>query len=277
MPERTSPQIVCTTDAGVRTLTMNMPERLNGWTYEMMTALKRSFVDAAADPAVKAVILTGADPYYCAGVNLAGTIKLAHPQKLRELIIEHNQALFDAFLDLPKPILAAINGPAIGAAVTSATLCDEIIASEKATFSTPFARLGIVKEGCSSLLFPRILGQDNAARMLEQEGWVPTGAEAEAIGLARWVVPHDKLMEEARRIAQGWVAEGRARTYRGSSTKEELKATNAVESAALADAFLDTPFLDAQFRFLWSRKKLIPAATFFMLKHTRPLWAMLLD
>lgn len=276
MPERNTPLIVCTTEEGVRTLMMNTPKRLNGWTYEMMAALKRSFVDAAADPAVEVVILTGADPYYCAGVNLAGTIKLAHPQKLRELIIEHNQALFDAFLDFPKPILAAINGPAIGAAVTSAALCDAIIASDKATFSTPFARLGIVKEGCSSLLFPRILGEENAARMLEAEGWVPTGAEAEAIGLAERSVPHERLMEEARRIARSWVAEGRARTFRGSSTKEELKATNAVESAALADAFLDTPFLDAQFRFLWSRKKLIPAAMFFALKHTRPLWAMLL-
>ncbi len=277
MPEQTSPQILCTTDEGVRTLTMDMPRRLNGWTYEMMEALKRSFIDAAADPAVKAVILTGTDPYYSAGVNLAGTIKLAHPRKLRELIIEHNQALFDAFLDFPKPILAAINGPAIGAAVTSAALCDAIIASNRATFSTPFARLGIVKEGCSSLLFPRILGEENAARMLEAEGWVPTGAEAEAIGLAERCVTHERLMEEARRIARSWVAEGRVRTFRGSSTREELKATNAVESAALADAFLDTPFLDAQFRFLWSRKKLVPAATFFVLKHTRPLWAMLLD
>jgi peroxisomal 3,2-trans-enoyl-CoA isomerase len=276
MSERNNPLIVCSSQNGVRTLMMNMPRRLNGWTSEMMASLKRSFADAAADPAVEVVILTGADPYYCAGVNLAGTLKLGHPKTLRRLIIEHNQALFDMFLDFPKPILAAVNGPAIGAAVTSATLCDAIIASEKATFSTPFARLGIVKEGCSSLLFPRILGEDNAARMLEAEGWCPTGREAEAIGLAKWTVPHHELMDEAQRIAQGWIAAGRTRTFRGSSTREELKARNAVESAALADAFLDTPFLEGQFRFLWSRKKLIPAAMFFTLARTRPLWALLL-
>lgn len=276
MSEPKSQLIVRSTKNGVRTLMMNMPKRLNGWTSEMMEALKTSFLDAAADPEVKVVILTGADPYYCAGVNLAGTIKLGHPRKLRELIIEHNQALFDAFLDLPKPILAAINGPAIGASVTSATLCDEIIASEKATFSTPFAKLGITKEGCSSLLFPRILGEKNAARMLEEEGWSPSGAEAKEIGLARWCVPHEELMDQAQRIAEAWIADGRERTFRGSSTKEELKAVNAVESAALADSFLDTPFLDGQLRFLWSRKKRIPAAMFFLLKHTRPLWARLL-
>ena len=276
MSSHQSDLILCTTDEGVRTLTMNRPARLNGWTFEMMQALRQAFSDAAADSGVKALILTGADPYYSAGVNLAGTIKLSHPQKLRELIVEHNQALFDAYLDFPKPILAAVNGPAIGASVTSATLCDAIIASEKATFATPFARLGITKEGCSSLLFPRIVGDRNAARMLEAEGWVPTGREAAEIGLAGWCVPHEALLDEARRIARSWIAEGRTRTFRGSLSREELKAVNARESADLADAFLDTPFLDAQYRFLMKKKKWAPAAMFFAVKHSRPLWSRLL-
>ena len=76
------------------------------------------------------------------GVNLSGTIQLMHPQKLHDFILKNNAAIFDAFIDFPKPLMVAANGPAIGACVTSATLCDAIIASEKATFSTPFAKLG---------------------------------------------------------------------------------------------------------------------------------------
>ena len=84
-----------------------------------------------------------------------------------------------------KPIVAAVNGPAIGAVVTSATLCDAIVASDKATFSTPFAKLGVPPEGCSSVQFERLMGPDNAARMLFEEGWRPTAAEALEAGLVQ--------------------------------------------------------------------------------------------
>lgn len=80
-------------------------------------------------------------------------MQMKHPQKLHDFIVRNNAAIFDAFLDFPKPLIVAANGPAIGACVTSATLCDAIIASEKATFSTPFAKLGIVPEVCKRNIF----------------------------------------------------------------------------------------------------------------------------
>ena len=265
-----------TTKNHVTTVTMNNPARLNGWTMEMMTALAAALQRAAADDQTKAVILTGTDPYYSAGVNLGGTIKLAHPRKLHAQIVEHNQALFDSFINFPKPILVAANGPAIGASVTSATLCDGIIASDRATFSTPFAALGVPPEGCSSVLFSRLMGEANAARMLGEDGWKPTGAEALEAGLAQWMVPHEELTSEAQRIAEDWLASGRARTYRGDATAEELGAVNARESVQVATAFLSAPFLRGQYEFLRRKKKRGPAAIFFLLWRTRPVWSLLL-
>ena len=263
------------TTGGVTTLTMNNPAKLNGWTAKMLEALTGALKAAGEDPETRAVILTGADPYYCAGVNLGATIEPGHPKRLHDKIVEHNQALFDAFINFPKPILVAINGPAIGACVTSATLCDGIIASEKATFSTPFASLGIPPEGCSSVMFPRLLGH-GALRMLGKEGWRPTAHEALETGLVQWVVAHEELMAEAQRIAQGWVDEGRERSYRGGTTREELLKINADESVQLADAFLSPPFLSGQFRFLWRKKKRRLSLVFLTARLTHPLWSRLL-
>lgn len=270
------PLILTHKQDGVTTLTMNRPARLNGWTMEMMDALKDGFETATGDAETRVLILTGTDPYFCAGVNLAATLRLEHPRRLHAMIVQHNQALFDMFLDFPKPLLIAVNGPAIGASVTSATLCDGIIASEKATFSTPFAALGIPPEGCSSVHFARLMGQDSAARMLGEEGWKPSAAEALEAGLIQWVAAHDRLMDEARQIAREWVAAGATRSFRGGGGRDELKAVNASESIALADAFLNTPFLKTQFNFLWSKKKRGPALMFLTLLISRPIWSRFL-
>ena len=261
---------------GVTTLTMNTPARLNGWTRQMMDALKAGLSAAARDDETRVLVLTGADPYYCAGVNLAGTLSLGHPRKMHATIVENNEALFNLFLDFPKPMLIAVNGPAIGASVTSATLCDGIIASEKATFSTPFGALGISPEGCSSVQFARLMGEENAERMLGREGWRPSAQEALDAGLIQWVVPHEQLAGEADRIAREWINTDAQRSFRGGSGRDELKAVNARESVALADAFLGAPFIKAQFRFLSSKKKWGPAAMFLAMLISRPVWSRLL-
>lgn len=261
---------------GVATIKMNRPDKLNGWTMEMMNAFKQAFVNADAHDDVKAIVFTGTGKYYSAGVNLAGTIKVMPPRALRNLIVEHNQNLFEAFLNVQKPILVAINGPAIGASVTSATLTNHVIAGESATFSTPFAALGIVPEGCSSVHFARLMGEETAQRMLGEEGWKPTAAEAQEAGLIQAVVADEDLEEEAFKIAKSWADKGETRKFLGGSELAELLEVNAKESAALADAFLSAPFMKEQGRFLWSKKKKVPAATFFALWAARPVWSKFL-
>eukprot|EP01135_Chromosphaera_perkinsii_P007534 Nk52_evm18s913 gene=Nk52_evmTU18s913 len=261
--------------SGVTTLTMNTPKKLNGWSMDMMMSIRDTMKRLSADDSSKVVILTGNGSYYCAGVNLSQTMAPMHPKKLHSLIEENNRAIFDAFIDFPKPIIIAANGPAIGACVTSATLCDAIIASENATFVTPFAALGIVPEGCSSVHFERIMGKENARKMLD-EGWKPTAAEAKEAGFVTEVTTPEQLMPVATKLAETFIKEGRVRNLVKENRVEEYKQVNAEESKALADAFLAEPFLDAQYKFLSGKGKTQPAMLFWVLKATRPLWSKLL-
>lgn len=268
--------IQTTLQESVLTICMNKPKKLNGWTADMMAAFAEALEKASTDQDTKAVIFTGAGDYYCAGVNLGGTLKIMHPKILHKKIVEQNILLFERFLSFPKPILVAVNGPAIGASVTSATLCDEIIASDTATFSTPFAALGITPEGCSSIHFANLMGEENAQRMLGSEGWRPNAAQALEAGLINQVASKQTLQQEAQKVAQTWVAEKRVRSFRGNSDLAQLRAVNESESVELANCFLGAAFLKGQFSFLWSKKKRVPAMMFLMLWGTRFLWKRLL-
>jgi peroxisomal 3,2-trans-enoyl-CoA isomerase len=270
--EKSSSYIHSTFKAGVMTIMMHKPNKLNGWTTDMMEAFAIAFENAAKDTATKAVIFTGAGDYYSAGVNLGDTLKLMAPKKLHSLIVQHNQSLFDKFLTFPKPILVAVNGPAIGASVTSATLCDAIIAADTSSYSTPFAALGISPEGCSSVQFARLMGERNAQRMLKKEGWKPNAQEALAAGLVQWVVPKDQLQAQAQKIALQWVTDGRSRKILGGLALSELQAVNKRESIELANRFLGADFLKCQFNFLWRKKKRVASMVFLLLWLLRPLW-----
>jgi len=268
------------TDEGILTVRMNRPKTLNAWTQGMMQNLQSQFERANNDDKVKVMILTGTGKYYCAGVELKSMIKPMHPKKLHDLIRRKNQQLFDMFLDMKKPVIAAVNGPAIGASVTSAVLCDAIVASESATFSTPFARLGVPPEGCSSVHFERIFGQQNADRMMGPEAWVPTAKEAVALGFVHSVADDEDLLKTSHDLAREWIQTGKQREIGplkgGPDITAEYKLVNAKESIDLADAFLGDDFLEGQRAFLSSKGKTGPAMVFSILKLTRPIWGMLL-
>ncbi|MGR5065768.1 enoyl-CoA hydratase/isomerase family protein [Photobacterium sp. DNB22_13_2] len=265
-------QLLTQLEQGILTITMNRPAKLNGWTMDMMNALKEVFEKANIESKVKAIILTGAGDYYSAGVNLSGTLKVMAPRKLRELIASNNQALFEVFLGCTKPLLIAVNGPAIGASVTSATLADGIVAADNATFSTPFSVLGVTPEGCSSVHLPRLIGEESAQRMLGAEGWKPDAQQALAIGLIQDVAPQTELMERAEYIVRQWLEEGKQRQILAGSELDELRKVNIDESQQLADAFLKAAFLKHQAQFLWRKKKIMPSAVFWLLWGTRPVW-----
>ena len=263
------------TKNNVTKVVMNNPKKLNGWSLAMLNKLLETLQNLSTDNDTKVVILTGTDPYYSAGANLSENITPMHPKTLHTMSVDNNEKLFNAFLDFRKPIMVAANGPAIGATVTSAALCDGILASERATFLTPFARLSVPAEGCSSVHFERILGKTAADRML-LHGEKISAVEAKSIGLVLDVVPHDNLLDEAQTLAETWIREGRTRTIPGGQSVTEYKQVNKVESVRVADSFLSYNFLHNQENFLRIKGKVKEARIFFVLKTLRPLWSRLL-
>jgi enoyl-CoA hydratase/carnithine racemase len=258
---------------------MNNPKKLNGWTEPMMLKMQEEFKNCAADAATKVLIVTAAQEkpgYYCAGVDLSGTIKPMPFKDLHLMIKTSNQAVFEQFLVFPKPIIVAVNGPAIGASVTTATLSDAVIAAETATFNTPFTRLGVTPEGCSSIHFEYLMGKETAARMLGAENFIPTGKEAAEIGLVDKCVPLEELLPTAEALAESWIKQGDARlskrSHRGRDDTAHLVAVNEQESKDLADAFLSVKFLSVQADFLASKGKTVPSMVFKALIALRPIW-----
>lgn len=152
----------------------------------------------------------------------------------------------------------------------------QILASDTATFLTPFGRLGITPEGCSSVHFPRLLGAEAAHKMLHED-WPPSAQEAKDIGLATEVIPRAELQDRAQQLAEQWISEGGeslTRRAMGYEDFDNLREVNAQESKDLAKAFVSEKFLQAQVDFLTSKKK--DATMFKVLLATRPLWSKFL-
>ncbi|HWP65798.1 MAG TPA: crotonase/enoyl-CoA hydratase family protein [Candidatus Limnocylindria bacterium] len=190
-------------EGGVATLTLNRPERLNAFTWTMMHELIAAFDQTDADDAVRAVIVTGAGRAFCAGADL-GEGGRTFDNSARETRDEHRDGGGQAVLRIfesQKPVIAAVNGPAVGVGVTMTLPMDVRIASSAAKFGLVFTRRGIVPEACSSWFLPRVVGISRAAE------WVYTGRifgpdEALAGGLVSRVVAPEELLGAARALAR---------------------------------------------------------------------------
>jgi peroxisomal 3,2-trans-enoyl-CoA isomerase len=275
-PEKLREKLVekALSQSGVLTLAYNNDRKLNAWTEPLMKQLFAELTEASRDREVKGVVLTGKGTYYGAGIDLSAVVKLMAPVKLIRKIRDDNQTLFAAIIDFPKPIVAAVNGPAIGAAVTTTVLMDACFASPSATFSLPFAKLGVPPEGCSSVTFAEMMGDTAAQRMLGAENWKPTAAEALAAGLITEVVEGDAVALVARASAyvEGRIGAGGGRRF-DATEAARLNRVNATESAELANAFVSPKFLGAMDEFNTKRKTPQLARFFFRAaKLTLPLW-----
>ena len=199
-------------DRQILTITLNRPDRLNAFNGEMMEDLISAFNNAGKDDEVRVIVITGSGRGFCAGADLqagASTFnrdirnnKGEKPQKGEDLewLRDGGGKTTLSIYECPKPIIAAINGPAVGVGVTMTLPMDIRLASEKARFGFVFARRGLVPEAASSWFLPRIVGISKALEWTFS-GKVFSAEEALNGGLVRSVHPHESLLEEAYKIA----------------------------------------------------------------------------
>ncbi|MBV1878148.1 MAG: crotonase/enoyl-CoA hydratase family protein [Pseudomonadales bacterium] len=200
-------QILYEIDAGILTITLNRPDKLNAFTGQMMKELINALDRADADDEVKAIIFTGAGRAFCAGADLSAgseTFKSSgnNPDRKPDGPKADGGGLLTLRIyECLKPVISACNGPAVGIGATMQCAMDIRLASDKAKYGFVFAKRGIVPEACSSWFLPRLVGISQALE------WTYTGrvfAATEALehGLIRSIHSSNSLLAEARQLAQ---------------------------------------------------------------------------
>ncbi|MFI1566360.1 enoyl-CoA hydratase/isomerase family protein [Streptomyces sp. NPDC020490] len=195
-------------DGHVAHLTLDRPEALNALTPEARDRVVALLDSASADPAVRAVVLTGAGRGFCAGADLRGGAAAGErlPGDVARTLRLGAQRLIAAVLDCEKPVIAAVNGTAAGLGAHLAFACDLVLAAESARFIEVFVRRGLVPDGGGAYLLPRLIGPQRAKELMFF-GDALTAADAARLGLVNRVVPDGELDATARawaaRLAAG--------------------------------------------------------------------------
>lgn len=201
---------------GIATITLNRPERLNALNSQLEAELYAAFERADRDEDVRVIILTGAGRGFCAGADLelldqvqqidpesADMEELKNkfvPSHHREGVHDGYQKTYSYFPAIAKPVIGAINGPAVGLGFVLSLYCDVRIAADTARFGTAFAQRGLIAEHGISWMLPRIVGISNTFDLL-YTARIIDAAEALSIGLVSQVVPHADLQSKVREYA----------------------------------------------------------------------------
>jgi 2-(1,2-epoxy-1,2-dihydrophenyl)acetyl-CoA isomerase len=188
-----------TTDGAVATITLDRPDALNALTVPLKESLLGAFHDAGADPAIRAIVLTGAGRAFCAGQDLRERTEPGALPLADEIRARYNP-LIRAMRALDKPIVGAVNGVAAGAGASLAFACDIRLAAEGATFLLAFGRVGLVPDSGATWLLPRLIGAAKAAELALTTDPL-SAADAERFGLVARVLPAETLVAEAQALA----------------------------------------------------------------------------
>ncbi len=229
-------------DGPVTVLTLNDPEQRNALSQAMVDALIAALEEASRDLAVGCAVLTGAGSSFCSGGNLKDMRDGTHPMfagspsDMQEAYRHSIQLLPRAFHAADVPLVAAVNGPAIGAGCDMATMCDVRIASDRARFAESFLRVGLISGDGGAWFLPRVVGYSKAMEMAltcDEVG----AEEAQRIGLVSRVVAPDALLPAALDLARRIAAQPRRATRLTKRLVRDSQGVDLSRSLEMAAAF----------------------------------------
>jgi 2-(1,2-epoxy-1,2-dihydrophenyl)acetyl-CoA isomerase len=201
-------------------LTLNRPETLNAWTAEFGGEMKQVIEGEAADESVRAVLVTGAGRGFSSGADLKAGFEPADDgmPDIKKELHELYHPVIAGVRRLPKPVVAAVNGPAVGIGCSLALACDLVLAAESAFFGLAFVNIGLMPDGGSTAFVPPAVGRARAFEMALLGTRIPA-TQALDWGLVNWVHPDDRLIDEANALTER-LAAGPTRSY--ASSKQAL-------------------------------------------------------
>lgn len=245
---------------GVQTITLNRPDVLNSFTKAMAQETLAAFREAAENPEIRAVLLTGAGRGFCAGQDLAEALPVGDGPMpdIGEFVRTSYNPLIRAIRGLEKPVICAVNGTAAGAGANLAFACDLTIAAHEATFIQSFSKLGLIPDTSGTFFVPRLVGSQRAAGMFFLAEKM-TADKAKEWGLVWDVVPHAVLHDTSYALAKllaGQATRGFGLTKRamnasfGNSLDEQLE----VEAECMQEAGKTADYEEGVRAFLAKRK-----------------------
>ncbi|XP_063613978.1 enoyl-CoA delta isomerase 2-like [Penaeus indicus] len=268
------PDLVEVVKDGIYLIRFNRPKRKNAFNDKIMLGLAPALERAASNPDAAIAVITGTGDYFTSGNDLSNFAKGAgsgggggasdkkgetNLEQLAQAANGSFNRLVKALINFPKPLVAIVNGPAVGIGVTMLGLCDVVYATNRAIFHAPFVSLAQAPEGCSSFLFPRIMGPGKAAEVL-LFGKKVTADEACKLGLVTEVFPDEHMDQIWPRLHQ-WaklppVAMMRAKGLMRAHLKDKLHEVNDLECKALGESWTTEEFMTALMKFFTRKSKL---------------------
>ena len=180
-------------------ITLNRPEKFNSFNREMALSLQSYLDECASAKDIRCVYISGAGKAFCAGQDLAELVG-DHALRIEQILSEHYNPIITRIRNMPKPVVAAVNGVAAGAGANIALCCDIVIAAQSASFLQAFSKIGLIPDSGGTYFLPRLIGWQKASALMMLGEKVPA-TEAERLGMIYKIFPDENFTDESLKIA----------------------------------------------------------------------------